>query len=132
MDAIASRLLSDVVFTSHYIQENRLRISISYSYITTLLKKHDIPYSPGTNVAFFLWVELRSVYLRNRSSSFPLIVEQGAKLDKEINDKLLEKKVYLDSGMTLGAEKEGWWRLTFAQPESYVDEGLKRVLDALV
>ena len=131
VDVIASRLLSDNTFLSFYIKENRSRIAAAYAHVTELLRRHKILHSAGINAAFFLWVELRSVYLRGRDQSKLLTEEEGAKLDEEINHRLMNSKVYLDMGTTFGAEKGGWWRLVFSHPGRYMKEGLKRVLEAL-
>ena len=128
---IASRLLSDTTFLSSYIKESRSRISIAHVHATDIIRKHNISYNIGINAGSFLWVRLRGAYLRNRGQNELLVEEDGAKLDEEINNRLLERKVYLNMGIKLGGDVGGWWRLVFTHPNDYVDEGLKRMWEAI-
>jgi bifunctional pyridoxal-dependent enzyme with beta-cystathionase and maltose regulon repressor activities len=44
---------------------------------------------------------------------------------------LMENKVFLVLGDAVGAEQPGWFRLVFAQPPELVEEGVKRIAQAL-
>ena len=125
-------MLSDNKFLSFYIPTNQARLSAAYVRATDFLKQHNIPYYPGSNAAFFLWVELRSVYLKNQAKEAKkLTEEEGREIDEEIQQRLLKKKVALGKGEAYGAEEGGWWRIVFSHPQNYMGQGLKRVWEAI-
>lgn len=132
---IAVRLLADKPFLNTYISTNRTRLATAYSLAKDFLELHAIPYAPGSNAAFFLWIELRSKYLRNRGKTVEEIkaisMVEGLSIDQEIHSRMMEKKIFLGKGKAFGAEKGGWWRVVFSQDWVYVEEGLKRVIAAV-
>jgi bifunctional pyridoxal-dependent enzyme with beta-cystathionase and maltose regulon repressor activities len=52
--------------------------------------------------------------------------------DKTIMQKLLAKKVFIASGADFGSEEPGWFRIVFTYPRAYMEEGLKRMIEALL
>jgi bifunctional pyridoxal-dependent enzyme with beta-cystathionase and maltose regulon repressor activities len=44
---------------------------------------------------------------------------------------LRQKKLYITSAMAYRNEEPGWFRMVIAHPKSVLDEGLKRLLEAL-
>jgi bifunctional pyridoxal-dependent enzyme with beta-cystathionase and maltose regulon repressor activities len=52
--------------------------------------------------------------------------------DKTIMQKLLAKKVFIASGADFGSEEPGWFRIVFTYPRTYMEEGLKRMIEALL
>jgi bifunctional pyridoxal-dependent enzyme with beta-cystathionase and maltose regulon repressor activities len=59
--------------------------------------------------------------------------DQGAIIDDDsvIMQKLLAKKVFIASGADFGGEEPGWFRIVFTHPRAYLEEGLKRMIEAL-
>jgi aspartate/methionine/tyrosine aminotransferase len=52
--------------------------------------------------------------------------------DETITRKLLAKKVFIASGAAFGSEEPGWFRIVFTHPRTYLEEGLKRMIEALL
>ncbi|KAJ5691888.1 hypothetical protein N7462_001311 [Penicillium macrosclerotiorum] len=125
-DYLVSRLLEDTQFTESYIQENQKRLSESYAYTVAFVRQHGINYAPGSNAAFFLWVNLGSKY----RDLHPGEVGVDGVGDR-IMRLLLKHKVFLASGALFGSEKDGWFRIVFSQSRDHLDEALQRIVLAL-
>ncbi|GLA64071.1 hypothetical protein AtubIFM56815_007040 [Aspergillus tubingensis] len=125
---VAATVLEDTEFTTRYIQLNRQRMSESYAFAVQRLRENGIEYAPGVNAAFFLWVNLGKRYRE-------LHPEQTADLGDAISDKvmqlLLQRKVFLASGVLFGSEHSGWFRIVFTHPREYLEEALRRIVLAL-
>lgn len=55
----------------------------------------------------------------------------GEDLTKEVMGLLLKNRVFLASGSHFGAETPGLFRIVFSHPKSYLEEALKRVIEAI-
>ncbi|KAL7785508.1 pyridoxal phosphate-dependent transferase [Trichoderma ceciliae] len=124
-DHATANILDDDVWVESYIAENKRKLAQQYQSVVSWTKENDIRYRPGVNAAFFLWVDLGSVYI----SVHPSVATSD--LNKTISTALLKHKVFLASGTAFGSEEPGWFRIVFSHPEDYLCEGLKRVLAAL-
>jgi aspartate/methionine/tyrosine aminotransferase len=124
-DHLASLLLEDDDFTDWYIRQNQKKLAECYAYTVQYLRKHSIEYAPGCNAAFFLWVDLGKKY---RDLHPDVKIEQ---VDDCVMQTLLQKKVFLASGTLFGSESPGWFRIVFSQPQEYLGEALKRMVEAL-
>jgi bifunctional pyridoxal-dependent enzyme with beta-cystathionase and maltose regulon repressor activities len=51
--------------------------------------------------------------------------------DEDIIVRLRNEKVYIAAGEHYGAEETGWFRLVFSHPLNVLEEGLKRVIQAI-
>jgi bifunctional pyridoxal-dependent enzyme with beta-cystathionase and maltose regulon repressor activities len=58
-------------------------------------------------------------------------LKASAEGDQAIMQKLLNKKVFIASGAEFGGEEPGWFRIVFTYPRPYLEEGLKRMIEAL-
>lgn len=103
-------------------------LAASYTYVVTFLQDHGIPYAPGSNSGFFVWCDLLTPYLRARPDT-----SERAKWtsSRELAAKLALYKVHLGSGDDFGSEQLGWFRVTFSQRRDQLDEGLKRIIQAI-
>jgi aspartate/methionine/tyrosine aminotransferase len=116
-----------------------LRLAENYNFTISFLKKHGIPYYPGSNAGFFVWVNLREPFENSLSASMKdkLKLNDGKeqldpkKVSTEIMDTLMEKKVFLASGEAFGTDEEGWFRIVFAHPKEYLELGLQRIADVV-
>ena len=115
-----------------------------YRFATGFLKEHGIPYYPGANAAYFLWIDLKRVTKRKEPTvngttmelkALELKSEEASTKDgetsevtKNIMKRLLKNKVFLTSSIETGGEEEGWFRLVFSQDRRYLEEGLKRIV----
>ncbi|KAJ4312928.1 hypothetical protein N0V94_007188 [Neodidymelliopsis sp. IMI 364377] len=127
-----TEILSDSVFTEHYIKTNKERLSNAYAHAVGELKKHGIEHMPGANAAFFVWIDLGKMYRENRSaSSGGAEQDHGAGITQKVRQELIDKKVYLVDGDAAGAETAGWFRLVFTQPPHLVSEAVQRIAIAL-
>lgn len=60
-------------------------------------------------------------------------IKGGPLSDEEIQSKLRKERVYMTSGAaTYASEEEGWFRFVIAHPRNVLDEGLKRIANALL
>ncbi|KAL7931350.1 PLP-dependent transferase [Trichoderma chlorosporum] len=124
-DHVTANILEDDAWVEEYIAENQRRLAKHYRIVTSWAKESNITYRPGVNAAFFLWVDLGSVYQSLHPDA------EAGDLNKTIATALLKHKIFLASGTAFGSEKPGWFRIVFSHPEDYLREGLKRVLKAL-
>ncbi|KAL7941309.1 pyridoxal phosphate-dependent transferase [Trichoderma barbatum] len=124
-DHATANILEDDAWVETYIAENRRRLSQQYISVTSWAKENNIAYRHGVNAAFFLWVDLGSVF----KSLHPNV--ETSDLNKTIATALLKHKIFLASGTAFGSEDPGWFRIVFSHPEDYLKEGLKRVITAL-
>lgn len=126
-EIIAANILEDDAWVDRFLETNRKRLSENHSFVVQFLNKHNIPYSPGSNAAFFLWANLGEAYSRRNANR-----DNGDDdVTKKIMGLLLQNKVFLASGANFGAELPGVFRIVFSQPKPYLEEALKRVVEAL-
>jgi bifunctional pyridoxal-dependent enzyme with beta-cystathionase and maltose regulon repressor activities len=52
-------------------------------------------------------------------------------LEDRLSEHFYKQKIFLAAGKSFGSEDAGWFRLTFALEQDYLDEGLRRVVTAL-
>lgn len=102
-----------------FVSLMRSRLAESYHHVTETLRKHNIPFQES-NSALFIWANLAAV------------VKDGPVPDEEILSRLWAKRVYVTSGSTYASEREGWFRLVIAHPRHVLDEGLGRIVSALL
>lgn len=121
---VTANVLTDDAFVDEYIAQNRAKLARNYEYITSWAKSHEIEYVPGVSAAFFLWVNLGKAYQDTHPG-------HAGDLDQVVMDALLNRKVFLASGVAFGSEKPGWFRIVFSLPQDYLEEGLRRVIDAV-
>ncbi|RFU81486.1 1-aminocyclopropane-2-carboxylate synthase 2 [Trichoderma arundinaceum] len=124
-DHATANILDDDCWVESYVAENRRRLAQQYKSVVSWAKENGITYRHGVNAAFFLWVDLGSIY----KSLHPDVATGD--LNKTIATALLRRKVFLASGTAFGSEEPGWFRIVFSHPDDYLHEGLKRVLTAL-
>jgi len=126
-EIIAADILENDEWVDRFIATNQARLSENHSFVVQFLKRHNIPYSHGSNAAFFLWADLGQAYSRRQ------IMKENANEDltKRVMNLLLQNKVFLASGANFGAERPGVFRMVFSQPKPYLEEALKRVVEAL-
>jgi bifunctional pyridoxal-dependent enzyme with beta-cystathionase and maltose regulon repressor activities len=51
--------------------------------------------------------------------------------DEKIMQKLLAKRVFIALGTDFGCEDPGWFRIVFTHPRAYLEDGLRRMVEAL-
>ncbi|THY29609.1 hypothetical protein D6D01_03498 [Aureobasidium pullulans] len=124
-DHVSANILEDNDWVQAYTRENRRKLGEWYSYVTAWAKKNGIIYAPGGNAAFFLWVDLGSVYQSRRSWT------GTESIDVQVMTALLSKKVFLASGKQFGSEQPGWFRIVFACGFEMLEEGLQRIIQTL-
>ncbi|EWY89502.1 hypothetical protein FOYG_10326 [Fusarium oxysporum NRRL 32931] len=117
-DNAVSSLLLDEEHSQKYITTYQSRLVESYKYVTGFLGEHGIAYRES-NASLFLMANLSFVGNRRFSN------------DDYILALLRRKKLYLTSAMAYRNEEPGWFRIVIAHPKSVLDEGLKRLLEAL-
>lgn len=122
-------ILSDKDFVESYIKMNQQRLSDAYTFAVQLLNSHSIPHQPGVNAAFFLWVDLGKKYTERHPEVSHL--KDPHTITAVIYEKLMESKVFLVHGEAAGAEEPGWFRLVFTQPKHVVEEGIRRIAEAI-
>lgn len=121
-DHITANILEDGVWMRRYIQENSRLLSRHYNFVVDWAIHNGIEHYPGANAAFFVMLNLGKVF-RKQHPNLPAL-----EAERLLNGLLLERKVFLVTGEDFGSEEPGWFRLTFAYPESWIAEGLRRIL----
>ena len=126
-DKMIVDLLSDSTFVGSYIKENQARMTHAYAHTVSFLKQKELPYYKGSNAAFFIWVELRTAYLKNHGRSTEVSSTEGAEIDRELHNKLLENRVFIGKGSAYGDEFGGRFRIVFTHLDDYLDKGLEKI-----
>ncbi|KAL4756202.1 pyridoxal phosphate-dependent aminotransferase [Aspergillus foveolatus] len=131
-DCFTTNILEDERFVDQFIAENNKSLAATYEYVVAYMDRHGIPYARGSNAGFFVWCDLLTPYLKLQPAS-SLDVSESAKAikNRELLDKLSRFKVHLGVGGDFGSEQAGWFRITFSQSREQLDEGLRRIIDAL-
>lgn len=133
---IATRILEDHSFTNQFIATNRIRIAESYTFVAGFLRARSIPFYTGANAAFFIWCNLGAYWTSNKGREDENQAMNAAEIgmtdtDDTIMQKLLAKKVFIANGADFGGEEPGWFRIVFTHPRRYLEEGMKRMIEAL-
>lgn len=123
-ETVTASILEDEAWHTSYLARNKEKLAANYRVVTTWAAENGVPYMPGVNAAFFLWVDLGAVF----SSRNPGAVVD---VDEEVMQALLKNKVFLASGKNFGSEVPGWFRIVFSQDEGYLREGLGRIMAAM-
>ncbi|KAF2156497.1 PLP-dependent transferase [Myriangium duriaei CBS 260.36] len=124
-DHLTANILEDDAWVDGYILENKKRLARHLEVVQTWAEVNDIPYMHGVNSAFFLWIDLGSAYQKRHPG------KNISDMDAEVTSSLLRSKVFLASGKHFGAEQRGWFRIVFSQQRRILEEGLRRIVDAL-
>lgn len=127
-DHIVANILEDDAWVDAYIETNQERLSESFSFAVGFLNDHDIPYAPGSNAAFFLWIDLGKAFLDRHPDRRG---DGDGDVTAEVTALLLKNKVFLGTGSLFGAEQPGIFRLTFSHPRPFLVEALKRIVKAI-
>lgn len=125
-DHLVAQMLLDDSFTTAYLAENRRRLAAAYARTTRFLQHHRIPFAGGTHAALFVWADLGTAYRRRH----PDIVDRDEVI-KELKKALFEHRMYLAWGGNFDSESPDMFRIVFAHPTHYLDEGLRRINQAL-
>ncbi len=114
---MACALLEDRAWCRAYIDTMRTRTRVAHAHATEQLRAAGVPFLPGSNAGFFLWIDL--------SGHLP------ADLDGQENAEFAFAKKALAAGVFVQpkeehANKPGWFRLVYTQDPAIVTEGIKR------
>ncbi|KAF2023300.1 putative aspartate aminotransferase [Setomelanomma holmii] len=138
-DHVVAQMLEDDTFTAAYLAENRRRLAGAFAFTTDFLQRHAIPFMADTHAALFVWADLGQAYRRRRhperASRRTAIealeaVDEGKVVEK-VKKSLRQQKVYLAWGGNFDSESNDMFRIVFAHPISYLEEGLRRIDRAL-
>ncbi|ETI26568.1 hypothetical protein G647_03346 [Cladophialophora carrionii CBS 160.54] len=126
---IAANMLENDDWVDDFIRENQERLADTFSFVVDFLNKHKIPYAPGANAAFFIWLDLGRAYLDRHPERGAAEVTDA--MADEIMQSLMSSKVFLGSGSYFGAETPGLFRIVFTHPRPYLEEALRRIASAI-
>jgi aspartate/methionine/tyrosine aminotransferase len=126
-DHVVANILEDDAWIDEYIAQNRKKLAESYEHVVQWARNHGIEYAPGVNAAFFLWVNLGKAYCKTHASGL-----DSENIDQTVNGLLIKHKVFLASGIQFGSEEPGWFRIVFTQRRDHLDEGLRRIVTAIL
>ncbi|KAF4461894.1 1-aminocyclopropane-1-carboxylate synthase [Fusarium albosuccineum] len=126
-DRITLAILSDDHFVKSFMAENKSRLAKHYLATVRFLEAHGIPYQKGTNAGFFVWANLLAPSMPSLASS----KSELHALENKLQQTLLDHKVFLATGTAFGNPTPGWFRIIFAHERAYLDEGLKRIVEAM-
>lgn len=124
-DHVTANMLDDREWIDGYIEENRRKLQEHFELIVGWARENGIPYAPGNNAAFFVWVDLGKAYLeRHPGRDVEDVSEHVMRL-------LLDQKVFLACGKQFGSEQPGWFRIVFSVDKELLGKGLSRIVAAL-
>lgn len=124
-DHATASLLEDEEWVDWYIEKNRKLLSKQLHRTVSWARENDVPYSPGVNAAFFLWVDLGTTFKNNHPD------QTIDDIDDTVSKALLDNKVFLSAGKDFGCEQPGWFRIVFSHPDDFLLIGLDRIAKAL-
>lgn len=122
------KILADDMFVEDFIKTNQKRLSDAYTFAIEKLSKYSIEHAPGATAAMFVWLNLGKAYLKRHPEQSSL--DMGV-VTAMLFEKLMEKRIFIVSGDVTGAEQPGWFRICFTQGRNVVDEGLRRIMEAI-
>ncbi|KAJ6786288.1 hypothetical protein PWT90_00828 [Aphanocladium album] len=115
---MACALLEDRQWCRSYIATMRSRIAGAHKHVTEQLRDSGIPYLPGSNAGFFLWIDL--------SAHLPKEFDGEENAEFALAKKALEAGVFLHPQEEHG-NKPGWFRLVYTQEPDIITEGIRRI-----
>ena len=124
-EVVVANILNDTEWVEQFIEENRQRLAQRFSLGYQWAKTRNIPVSPGTSAAFFLWVDLATAYKERHPG------QRTEDVVRALAQALMDHKVLASAGESFGAELPGWYRIVFTLPEHELHEGLRRIEMAL-
>ncbi|MCJ1479643.1 hypothetical protein MMC13_008329 [Lambiella insularis] len=144
VDSLWTTLLKDKPFLEYYVAENQKRLGEGYARLTNWLDHRGIDYARGGNSGFFVWADFSKVLGIDSQANIEEMLEEmtlengetsqiarssstGNNLDSLFQQKLIEAGVYVASGNSFFAERNGWYRITFSMPAKMLESGLQRV-----
>jgi len=127
-DHVVAQMLEDHAFTTAYLHESRQRLQAAYTLAASLLRQHAIPFATSTHAALFVWADLGQAYRRRNPRHSDM--DDSAVADK-LREALYRQKVYLAWGGNFDSEALGMFRISFAHPADYMQEGFRRIHQAL-
>ncbi|KAF2690205.1 PLP-dependent transferase [Lentithecium fluviatile CBS 122367] len=123
---LASTLLEDTAWHDSFFATSRERLGRAAAFAKELLDKAAIPYAPGANAGFFLWVDLRR-WLGEKDGDGG---DEWAR-EEALSARMATEKVFMIGGRAQGTEEAGWYRFIFSRSEVVVREGVNRLVRAL-
>jgi aspartate/methionine/tyrosine aminotransferase len=131
-DHIVAQMLEDDTFTTAYLTENRRRLASAFAFTTGFLQRHAIPFVVDTHAALFVWADLGQAYRRRHPERGGRWTAVGAlEVVEKVKESLRQQKVYLAWGGNFDSESNDMFRIVFAHPTSYLEEGSRRIDQAL-
>ncbi|MCJ1287532.1 hypothetical protein MMC26_006884 [Xylographa opegraphella] len=144
VDNLWTTLLEDKSFVQYYVSENQKRLGEGYARVISWLDQRGIEYARGGNAGFFIWADFSRILGIDREASSEEMIEnltlengeisqiaratkKGNQLDAQFQEQLIREGVYIASGNSFFAERNGWYRLTFSMPSNLLETGLQRV-----
>ncbi|KAI9678980.1 MAG: hypothetical protein M1822_007406 [Bathelium mastoideum] len=107
-------MLQDDEFIAGFFQTYRSRLRYTYERCANYLIESNIPYQPAS-AGPFIWIDL-SKYL----------LDDTVESEQRLAVKIFHHRLFLATGETYHAEKNGWFRLTFALPDKTIKVALER------
>ncbi|KAM0272615.1 hypothetical protein ACHAQH_008606 [Verticillium albo-atrum] len=125
-DRATATILADTAFVDSYIATNQSRLAANYALTTRFLQENGIPYEKGSNAGFFVWIDLFA-WLKSRGEMNQSKPELWT-LEAELQETLLKNRVFLACGKAFGSDVPGRFRIVFSHEQSYLQEGLERII----
>lgn len=122
-EAAAMPMLEDMEWNIRILELSRTRLAAQHELLQRKLDAYGIPYAPGSNAGFYLWVDLRK-YLPPAAEGES--VEAGWSREAQLAAAMVQEGVYINPGSTMIADEPGWFRIIFTADEHVIDEGLRR------
>ena len=113
-DLAWSSILFDETFLQEHLTKLTARLTEAYDLCTSILQGMNVPNLPA-NSGPFLWINL-SGFLQQKTTES----------ERNLAWRMINEGVWLATAEAYRSEQPGWFRLTFAVPESEIRLSLKR------
>jgi 1-aminocyclopropane-1-carboxylate synthase len=115
-ERVAVTIFEDKEFVAKFQKTALEKLVEANKLAMKMLDEAKIPYAPGANAGFFLWLDL----------SQWLEADDWA-AEEKLTQRMVDEKVFLTPGRAQGSEKAGFFRFVFAREEVVLREGIRRL-----
>lgn len=132
-EQMAVSMLESDEWLDKFLKTSRAELGSKSRAARDALEKYGIAYGDKARAGFFLWVNVRQWLIKGWKHA----VGEGEQselpweAEREFEEIMRHKGVYLTSGESMRSEKPGFFRLCFVKDEIEVMEGLRRLKEAL-
>ncbi|KAL9093006.1 MAG: hypothetical protein Q9165_004144 [Trypethelium subeluteriae] len=126
LEKLAAQILEHEAWITNFVALSKERLLQGNALIRRILNERVVPYLEDANAGFFVWADFGK-FLGDYGDD----LQDGWRREGELLKAAMERKVYITPGSIVAAERPGFFRITFSQEPSVIEEGMKRVFEAV-